>query len=194
MKILYISGYGRGGSTALDILLGNHPHIVGVGELVHIFGDWLDRDRLCSCGAPYQDCAFWKDLFAGCPPVSRDLQVLRDFGSVWNVPRILSERITATALQTYRKYQSHVIKYVLARSGKSLVVDSSKSSWAVAGRFQALRRLADQDVYVLHLVRHGLSVIESRALTGSNLVLQGQTHSLRHPVARTACGWLGTNL
>ena len=35
--VLYIAGYGRSGSTVLDMLLGTHPRIIGGGELTHLF-------------------------------------------------------------------------------------------------------------------------------------------------------------
>ena len=32
-QIIYIMGYGRSGSTLLDIILGNHPEIQSLGEV-----------------------------------------------------------------------------------------------------------------------------------------------------------------
>lgn len=46
-EVFYIAGYGRSGSTVLDMLLGMHPAILGMGELTHVFEYWLG-DETCS--------------------------------------------------------------------------------------------------------------------------------------------------
>ena len=38
--IIYIAGYGRSGSTVLDIMLGDHPRIFSGGELTYLFDDY----------------------------------------------------------------------------------------------------------------------------------------------------------
>ena len=76
-KILYIAGYGRSGSTLLDIVLGNHPENVGVGEVSFLLNDWANRSRRCSCGVPYQECEFWKNLFLDSPPTPELTQLVR---------------------------------------------------------------------------------------------------------------------
>ena len=39
-EIIYIAGYGRSGSTILDISLGQHDDIMGMGEFTNIFIEW----------------------------------------------------------------------------------------------------------------------------------------------------------
>lgn len=38
MKVVFIAGVARSGSTALDLLLGTHPKLMGVGELYLTLG------------------------------------------------------------------------------------------------------------------------------------------------------------
>jgi hypothetical protein len=81
VKVLKIMGLDRSGSTILDIVLGNHPHIESVGEVANIFvNGWISRESLreidpkqrrvpiCTCGkrmdvlyvdTPDEACPFW---------------------------------------------------------------------------------------------------------------------------------------
>ena len=60
MKVIYLVGMGRSGSTLLDILLDSHSNIRalgGVRRLAH-----YARKHPCPCGAPsFWDCEFWSD-------------------------------------------------------------------------------------------------------------------------------------
>jgi hypothetical protein len=81
VRVLMIAGLDRSGSTILDIVLGNHPHIESVGEVANIIvNGWISRESLrgidpkqrrvpiCTCGkrldvlyvdAPDEACPFW---------------------------------------------------------------------------------------------------------------------------------------
>ena len=60
-KFVYIYGLGYSGSTILNILLGTHPKIIGIGEFYTSFKEKkLDfTGRICSCGEPLDQCNFW---------------------------------------------------------------------------------------------------------------------------------------
>ena len=58
IKILYITGTGRSGSTLLNRLLDLHPRIFGVGEIFHLDAYYMHND-LCSCGQPVRECPIW---------------------------------------------------------------------------------------------------------------------------------------
>ena len=84
VRVLEITGLDRSGSTILDILLGNHPHIESVGEVGNIIRNgWISRESLrgidpkklrvpiCTCGkrldilyvdTPDEVCPFWSSV------------------------------------------------------------------------------------------------------------------------------------
>ena len=62
-RVIYISGYGRSGSTILDVYLSNAGDCFGAGELVNLFADWLN-DKYCSCGEKISQCQYWKGVLA----------------------------------------------------------------------------------------------------------------------------------
>ena len=51
MKVLYIVGVGRSGSTLLERMLGAVPGSVNAGELNAIFSRVATQDQRCGCGA-----------------------------------------------------------------------------------------------------------------------------------------------
>ena len=59
MKVLYIAGVGRSGSTLLERMLGAVPGSVNTGELNAIFSRVASQDQRCGCGEPFSACAFW---------------------------------------------------------------------------------------------------------------------------------------
>jgi hypothetical protein len=59
VKVLYIAGSGRSGSTILDNTLGQIDGFFSVGELRYIWERGLIEDRLCGCGERVHQCPFW---------------------------------------------------------------------------------------------------------------------------------------
>jgi len=68
-KIIYITGSQNSGTTLLNIILGGHSNLVGLGEIFQLLkqkkhGLYLS-ERLednCSCGVKVKDCAFWGEV------------------------------------------------------------------------------------------------------------------------------------
>ena len=49
MKIAYVAGYGRSGSTLLERILAAAPRTIGAGEVRNLL--WLDDpEHRCACG------------------------------------------------------------------------------------------------------------------------------------------------
>jgi len=194
-KLLYIAGYGRSGSTALATILSGHPLIVGVGEATFLADDWDDPQRPCSCGAPYGECEFWRDLAVTRSDLDHARTIVRDIDR--HIVRTLlrcrypSKSATATG---YHRIVNQVNGYVRQRSGRPIVLDASKSARGAAARAVALRHLAGEDVYLVHLVRDGMASVDSMASTGSNWAIEGHASARRLPAARATIGWVRANL
>jgi len=59
-ELLFICGGGHSGSTLLDLLLGEHPEIVSVGEVSTLNNYLENAERICSCLQSARDCPFWQ--------------------------------------------------------------------------------------------------------------------------------------
>jgi hypothetical protein len=96
--LLLIRGLGHSGTTILDLALGTHPQMLGLGEAVRILrtpapGEQsrgparlraeLKHERLCTCGLTAAQCPIWGDLLSWLPdhdhlPLTAKLQQLLD--------------------------------------------------------------------------------------------------------------------
>lgn len=190
--LIYIAGYGRSGSTILGTILGAHPQIHNVGEIRHIFELWSTHDRPCACGASYHDCPFWRDL-VNSPEAEKCRLFARNMERFLYLPRLLAGSRDTVEWSQYLECQRRLLLYARERSGKPVILDSSKSAWSAAGRLLALQQLPQEEVYVIHLVRSGLAVTESQVTKGTNRALEGSNKNPRGLALRTIVGWITAN-
>ncbi len=195
MKVIYVAGYGRSGSTLLATLLGSAEGHVALGEV----GTLLDVQgwgrRTCSCGLRYHRCPFW----GGFPELEGDftatLAALRAVESLLGFPRLLLGRVRPAVRERYVAHQRALFSWVEEQAGAGVAVDSSKSARRLTGRAVALHRLAGREVYVVHLVRDGRAVLESVLRAGTNRAREVDGAPGGHPGAlRVVLGWITANL
>lgn len=196
--VLYIAGYGRSGSTVLDIVLGNHPAVFGAGELTNFFEEWL-RGGMCSCGNLYPECVFWQEVMEHLRSVIPEMtpslaaQVTRRLESAVSLKRSLTGS-NASDRQFYGQLWRAMMSAMARVSGKNIIVDSSKSTRASSRRALCLTRLCGLDLRAIHLVRDPRATMWS-FLRGSNVKLErGQPAALRGGATRALIGWGMTNL
>lgn len=165
LRVLYIAGCGRSGTTILDTLLGNHPKMESVGEATNIVRNaWLSDDGYCACGEPGRACPFWTEV--------RRVWERRvgtvDLGDYEQTVRKIESRSRLSFVQRlFRRGDPRYLEYVrltvglLAAirdvSGSEIVVDSSKG----AARALALSTVEGVDLRLVHLVRDCRGVLWS---------------------------------
>jgi hypothetical protein len=167
-RVVSIIGSGRSGSTVLDVVLGSHPNIEGVGALSKLpHSGWVqDDNRRCSCGSPIHACPYWDGVhrrwidIVGADGLSRyiDLQARYERSSKGWPRLLLEERIPSAAFLEYANMTAALYGSIRDVSGKPVVLDSSKKPM----RTYALLATGAVDVRVLHLVRDGRGVVWSR--------------------------------
>lgn len=195
-ELVYIAGYGRSGSTILDILLGNHPLIFGGGELTNCFTEWAGPNR-CSCGEIYSDCQFWQQVLAR----SGNASLAQDFGPAYRLTRQIEARSIrpswvrhTSPAQAYGALWRALFEAIGRTSGASMIVDSSKSTARCARRSQALAELCGLDVRLVHLVRDPRAIMWS-VQRGSNRKLEaGQSGAGSGGSTRALLSWMVVNL
>ena len=145
IKVIYILGSGHSGSTLLDLLLGSHSQIESVGEMKTFqrclspgAADPDDNYRICTCGTPFHECAYWQRVRTAlqdtCGTCDADLKT-HDAGK-------------------FAEYNYTAFRAILDASGKSVICDSSKG-------LQQLKTLLLSpcfDVFIVHLIRDGRAV------------------------------------
>ncbi len=64
LKVFYIAGCGRSGSTLLGHLLGQLEGFTTLGEIPYLWDRSLRDNRLCGCGRPFAECRLWQPVVA----------------------------------------------------------------------------------------------------------------------------------
>jgi hypothetical protein len=135
-RVAYIASLGHSGSTILDMSLGCHPSVVGLGELTSILNlsaselEQRSEKLTCSCREDVSGCPFW----------SRAIQAVRDNSS-----------------QAYAgKYQGLLEVFRAVYGNHQVMVDSSKDLRPLS----SIRTVAD--LRVIYLIRDVRGWVYSR--------------------------------
>ncbi|CAM3582425.1 sulfotransferase [Nocardioides zeicaulis] len=170
MKVLYIVGVGRSGSTLLERVLGAQPGWVNAGELNALFSRVARQDQRCGCGTPFSECPFWVGVgaraFGGWDEVTEQVSRLQPrVVRQRYVPRLLSGAMAPAArreLDAYLDVHARLYRALAEVAGAEVVVDASKST----AQLFALRRIEGLDLRVLNLVRDPRGVASSWSKSG----------------------------
>lgn len=185
MKVLYLAGSGRSGSTLVTMLLGQIDGFLAAGELRYLWQRGLIEGRPCGCGEPVVECPVWSPVVAALPDGAA-LRVAASLRSRLRIRRVLRGGVAphpddATLTALYEAIAQH--------AGDPVIVDSSKLPPYGA----LLAGLPGIDLRVLHVVRDPRATAYSwrrrRALDGAgDDKLMG-----RPPVWKAAALWLVWN-
>lgn len=167
LKVLYIAGWGRSGSTLLGRILGQASDFFLVGELRYIWDRGLIEDRLCGCGATFSECPVWREVMfrtleGGGRNEPEELVALRDHGLRTRHLLDPTNRIPRTRVARmgeYRKTLERLYHAVQSVSRSRVIVDTSK----FPSHGYLLQHVPDIELYVLHLVRDPRAVAYSWA-------------------------------
>lgn len=166
LKILYIAGYGRSGSTILDRTLGQAEGFVSLGEFGTIPDMGLRENRLCGCGEPFRDCPFWREAFdrAFGGMEGQDGQEL--FRRRFRYTRTSQMMLMALGLGRWKsdpqavevaRWFGRLYRAVADMTGARVLIDSTKAP-SIA---QLVALDPEVEVRVLHLVRDLRAVAHS---------------------------------
>jgi hypothetical protein len=166
VKVLYIAGLGRSGSTILGDALGEIEGFFHGGELNFIWEHNLIENRLCGCGAPFDECEVWglvlERAFGGMDGIdAHEMVRLQASGTrTRHVPLMLlpgGRRMLASRLGKYTARLERLYRAIGEGTDSRVIVDSSK----LPSYGYALGATPGIDLYVVHLVRDSRAVAYS---------------------------------
>jgi hypothetical protein len=161
VRVLYIAGTGRSGSTLFANILGQLDSCASVGELRYFWERGMLDNWYCGCGRRFEDCPMWNKVVAEAFGGSAGVDAAAVRRHLHRATRVRSLPRLALAAGTGRlssspaasgelgRHLDRLYRGVAAASGCEVIVDSSKLpiyAWL-------LERLAGLDVCVVHLVR-----------------------------------------
>lgn len=166
VRVLFLAGSGRSGSTILGKTLGNFDGFFDVGEIRQFWYRICSGEKLCGCGTRLQTCPFWAEVLSGLERDGIDPQRVAHLQSKLNrnrrVARVWAKKFHATTAAEWDELlaaMQRLYEHVAAGCRGSIIVDSSK----LPIHLMLLRELAGIDLRVIHLVRDGRGVAYSCA-------------------------------
>ncbi len=189
VKVLYLAGWGRSGTTIIDNVLGSHPGVFTAGELWFLFERGLLGGRSCGCGQPVRACGLWRDVlrcaFGDDIPDPRQIKKWQRYTArARHAPRLLRQGHPLVGVFT-RLYRA-----IAEVTGAELVIDSSKLP---SGAAVVARQPADITPYLLQVVRDPRAVAYSWQRRKKQLDSSAPDVMLEHRPYDSAMKWVSWN-
>jgi hypothetical protein len=200
IKVVFIGGSGRSGSTLIDRILGEIEGFFSVGELRYIWERGFSDNQLCGCGMPFRECDFWnavtKEAFGRIENGEIDrIRKLKHFvDRKRNIFKLVFSFIRSKEYIQDKDHYAEVLvrlyRAVKEVSGCDLIIDSSKNpSYGFL-----LSSIPEIDLYVVHLVRdsRGTSFSWLRKRVRPEITGKRETMPIIGPL-QSAIEWLVLN-
>jgi Sulfotransferase family len=201
MKILYILGGSRTGSTVVDNVLNEVDGFFSGGEIRFLWERLLEG-RLCGCRRRFEDCPIWSDALGsgfGFPASSRidveevaawqrdSLKLVRTFQVLHDID---GRSPPSRSLRSFADVSRRLYRALFDVTGARVLVDSSKR----ASNAAMLRMLTDFAPHFLHLVRDPRAVAYSRQRRKLNPDRPVPGYMDVSSVSNSAASWLAWNV
>lgn len=197
IRVLYVGGFSRSGSTLLAQALGEISGAPFVGELFDVWHRGVVQNCLCGCGERFRACAFWQQVVRegfsreiSDLPVQEIQRLRAKVRAYWRIPALgiamLRTRTHRRQLATYRDVLTRLYLGIQRASGSELIIDSSK----VPQYAWLLNEIATLEVHVIHLVRDSRATAHSwRRIKCDPSFWWSLKHIGRRSALRSALEW-----
>ena len=200
IKVLYIVGVTRSGTTLLDTLLGEVPGFFSTGELRYLWERGLVGDGVCGCARPFTECEVWSRVLAerfGRGAVVDPRAVIRwqreavRVRHTWNILRLSPERLRGgEPVASYARVVERLYRAIADVTGCRVVVDSSKMPSDAA----LLSRLGGVDPFFVQVVRDPRGVVHSWRRVKPDRTRSSVVPMPRWSPVKSSVNWLEINL
>ena len=158
IRVLYVIGKGRSGSTLFDRLLGGLQGAVSTGELWKLWQRGVLGQEPCGCGTRLLDCEFWAPVLG--PPLrgqAEHIEALRAKELRWGrLPWLINGRHSPGYLELAETF-AELYRRIQQQSGANVIIDSSK--WPLHPGL--LGDVPGVEPYAVLLLRHPYAVAHS---------------------------------
>ncbi|SDK68344.1 Sulfotransferase family protein [Nonomuraea maritima] len=197
IRILFVGGHGRSGSTLVSRALGAAGKASCVGELRYLWKQGVAKNQLCGCNRRFARCAFWQDVGDAAFGGWRNVDAIEMAGLHQSVMRIRhlahhllpgSTGAFGRRVRLYAETMAKVYRGIAEVSGSPMIVDSSKFPTSAL----LLRRMPGIDLRIVQLVRGPHGVVHSWSRTVQRADKGGRLMATHSPT-RAAAEWLVFN-
>jgi len=167
VKVIFIGGAGRSGSTLLDRILGQIDGFCSLGETYHIWQRSVLQNQLCGCGTPFKECSFWQAVLQEAfvrgeyQNGNALLNLQRSVARLRHMPLLLFPSMRSKSFSSHLSQYINILerfyRAIVKISGCNVLIDSSK----LPPHGFILSEIPGIDLYVIHLVRDSRAVVYS---------------------------------
>jgi Sulfotransferase family len=201
LRIVYIAGMGRSGTTVLDQVLGAQAGYFSAGEVGQIWINGVLRDMLCACGQRFSSCAFWDKVRVADPALlTKEVAtrmnkyhevVLRSRSMYQLWCRGGRSRLSSEAPSGYFDHIARLYRAISRAAGGQVIVDSSKHPTYA---FLLLSSGISRSIEIVHMVRDPRAVAYSWMRHKVDPGVPGRTTYMnRYRPTESAMLWLEWN-
>lgn len=180
INVIYIAPIGYSGSTLMDRILGSYEGLQNIGE-AKFFDEWVENDLKCSCSKKMSECDFWGEFIAKYP----DFRIGQSKGNyklnlLYRKPKDFIHKSMSVGKKTHFLYD-----YILKKTGKQAIVDSSKN----IGRLAMLAQSGFFNVKVIQMIRNGKDVCASMKIEKYRPSFEDQRKTKKQSFWKSAIKW-----
>ena len=198
VKVLYIAGVNRSGSTVLCNLLGQLDGFFSCGELYNLYRTPPDQ-RYCGCGKRVSQCEIWDAILRralGDDYISQTARALQlrnavarsRYALLWAAPFLRPQM--AERAREYLTLTGQLYRHIAEVTRSRVIVDSSKAS----SYGQILAQIPGIDLRLIFLVRDARAVAYSWSRRKLKPSPQGQVYIRPTSAMRGVLSWVGHNV
>ncbi len=159
MTYCYIGGYGRSGSTLIDIILGNQKDVISLGAIDNIW-NWIDQDNKCACEATLEDCDFWSKILVETEKRlsfkysnQEKNKLCKSFESIYGIKYLILGKFYKDKLSKYIELQNTFLEVIKEFTKAKIIVDSSKTTYDSILRPFLIGKYVEKNILLIHLKR-----------------------------------------
>lgn len=174
IKILYIAGTSRSGTTILGSLLGQCDGFFSVGEIRYIWERGISENWMCGCGKNFNECPFWqkvveyikiKNARFDVNKLSKYNRLSKDIRKKYKLrARYFLLQPKKKIIESFKYVEDYVnilsdlYNSIKEISGAKVIVDTSKDPYYAL----FLSHIPNIELYIVHLVRDPRAVVFSQ--------------------------------
>jgi LPS sulfotransferase NodH len=162
IKVLYIAGPTRSGSTILSNILGEIDGFFNAGEVIEAWD--RGREWKCSCGEDTKDCKIWSKIFQAVNDklnTERQMEIIRMRNKLSRSFKVIIRRYQKTkdghVKKRYLNGLSILYRAIQEHTNAEVVIDASKN----IGYCDTLSEIQNIDLNIVHLIRDSRATVFS---------------------------------
>lgn len=161
VKVIYIAGWGRSGTTIVDNVFNSYKSVFSTGELFYLWQRGMLHKRRCGCNVLFERCVLWHDILQTAfgdrrPDPHRVVELQQHTVRVRHTLSLVDGALSAEA-EEYVDIYTRLYHAIAEVTGAELIVDSSKVPSGAA----LLTRMNGLVPYLVHMVRDPRAVTHS---------------------------------